>query len=109
MENEKLGVTFYLILSGKKCGNWNWRKLKAERIVQKTIDIPTTKQDEIAIKLSIDLPEALFQRPELSVKIQVDSDAPRIDIDAETMDDMAENIQKMLGIPVHITCEVPET
>lgn len=103
---KSLETSFYVILSGAK--RYNWRELKAKRIVQKTTSLPKTGVDEVAIRVNVSLPEALFERPELTVSIAVDGAVPRVNIDADTMETLTERMHEILGTPVTITCDLPE-
>lgn len=102
----ELSTSFYVILSGRKSG-YGWRDLRPERIVKRTSSLPKTGRDEVAIRVNVTVPKALFERPELTVSINVAGDTPRVDVDAETMDTMAERMQELIGVPVHITCDLP--
>ena len=103
-----LSTSFYVILSGAKKRSWNTRELKAKRIVQKTSRLPATGPDEVAIRVNVSLPTALFERPELTVSIAVDGAIPRVNIDADTMETLTERMQEILGTPVTVTCDLPE-
>lgn len=103
----ELNTSFYLVLSGAKRG-YTWRELKAKRIVQKTASLPKLEKDEIAIRVEVRVPSALFDRPELTVSIAVDGGLPRAEITAETLGNLAERIQELVGTPVHVTCDLPE-
>ena len=107
--SDTLTTSFYIILSGGKRRGWNHRELRPERIVKRIHELPATKKDEVAIRVNVGLPVALFERPELSVTIAVDGGVPRVDIDAETMDNLAERMQEIIGTPVHVTCDLPES
>lgn len=103
-----LETSFYIVLSGRKARGYQWRELKAQRLIKSTNHLPTTHTDEIAIRVNVSVPEALFERPELTVSITVDGDLPRATIDAETMDNLNDRLQEMLGTPVRVTCDLPE-
>ena len=104
----KLTTSFYIVLSGRKCRGYLCRDLRAERIIKTTSTLPKTDADEVAICVTVSVPEALFQRPELTVSIDVDGELPRASIDAETMDNLAERMQEIIGTPVHVTCDLPD-
>ena len=105
---KKLETSFYIVLSGRKYRGCSWRELKAERLIKRTMSLPQTKADEVAICVRVSVPEALFERPELTVSIDVDGELPRASIDAETIDNLAERMQEIIGTPVHITCDLPD-
>lgn len=103
---DTLSTSFYLILSGAKKRGWK-RELKAVRIVKTTTSIPATDKDEIPLRVDVTVPRALFERPELSVAINVDGDVPRPTVNAETMDNLAARVQEVIGLPVRVTCDLP--
>ena len=78
------------------------------RIVRRTNNLPATHIDEVAIRVNVSLPAALFERPELSINIAVDADVPRVEIDADTLDNLTERMQEVLGLPVRVTCDLPD-
>lgn len=105
---ETLETSFYIILSGAKRNGYRWRELKAKRIVKRIDTLPKTGVDEVAIRVNVSLPVALFERPELTVSIAVDGDVPRVNIDADTMETLTKRMQEILGTPVTVTCDLPE-
>lgn len=102
-----LDTSFYLVLNGAKERNYSWRKLRAVRIVQKTNSLPRLNKDEIAVRVKVEVPQALFETPELTVTIAVAGDVPRADVSAETMDNLAERVRDVIGVPVRVTCDIP--
>lgn len=108
MANKALETSFYLVLSGRKERAYTWRTLKAQRIIQRTDSLPKLGKDEIAVRVTVSVPAAMFERPELSIKIDVTGELPRVEIDAETQDNLAARVQEMLGLPVRVELDLPE-
>lgn len=109
-EPRTIQTSFYVVLEGFKRSGWPrgpWN-VRADRIVKTTTEQPALKRNQIPILVTIELPEALFSRPELSVKISVDADHPRVDLDADVLDSIRENIAGTLGVNVNVQAELPD-
>lgn len=104
--SDKLSTSFYAVLHYNPD---SWQKpLTCDRIV-KTIDtLPRCAKNQVPILITVRLPKALFQRPELAIEIDVDQDVPRIDIDADVQNEIAERISELVGVGVHLSVELPE-
>lgn len=94
----------YLIIAGKK-GFHGWECQQ----VRITTGKPKLKSNEHAIKIMFDLPDALFERPQLeaSIVIPVDS-VTKPTIEAETIDTIQEAIESQTGIDLKIQLVEPE-
>lgn len=93
---------FHLVLSVKDRG---WPDLAA-RITAKS---PTVKPGEIAVKLSVVVPRALFHRPTLRVSVNVPAgDAPAV-IDAAVAENLSAALSQQLGVAVHISADTDLT
>ncbi len=82
-----------------------WGKLTLKLFTKK----PSCAQNEIAIKLKVDVPAALFDKPNFEVKLDIDpnnyvSSKTNI-IDVDMQDNIAEILQANLGINVHVTTD----
>lgn len=63
----------------------------------------TTRWDEIAIKMSLQLPKELFERPTLAAAIEIQqSAAPPMEITAETVNNL-EEVLRQNGMNVKLT------
>lgn len=69
---------------------------------------PSLAAGEVAMRVTCDLPDALFQRPMLSAKITIPKDkVSPATIDASVADNIAEIIQQNLGIDLKILIDGP--
>jgi hypothetical protein len=71
--------------------------------IRTTRSRPDLKWNEVAVKVSIEIPNEMFQRPTVSAMIKIDK-APKVDIDATTINNI-EEILKQQGINVKLTIE----
>lgn len=94
---------FWIKLEGKKnryrtwdCGNIETRKSK-----------PTTKANEIAIKLSVEIPDSYFETPDFSAKITVPADSVNKPVITPIVqDNIGKLLSEQLGFKVHISSDV---
>ena len=84
-------------------------------IVNKNGSVRTTKKqpglswDEISVKLNLELPKELFERPMLSANIKVDSDQVSArDISPELSNNIQEAIKQHAGIDIKLQVVAPE-
>lgn len=69
---------------------------------------PSLAAGEVAMRVTCDLPDALFQRPMLSAKITIPKDkVSPATIDASVADNIAEIIRQNLGVDLKITIDGP--
>lgn len=81
-------ITKYLVISATKSryGGLVGKVRMVERV-------PTLKGNEVSLRLSLELPNAMFERPQLEAKMEVPEEAvPEITITPE----VTENIQKII-------------
>jgi hypothetical protein len=70
---------------------------------------PTLQPGEVPIYLTVTLPDALFEKPTLRAQVKVeDGKVPPTLITAEVAENIAEQLQKLLGVEVKISVEAPE-
>lgn len=100
-----LRTSCYLTVEATK-QTWGW-ELQPGRLLKRVDKLPSLANNEVPIRIDIELPQALFDRPELSVSIAVNSEVPRVDIDADTMENMSARLQEVLGLPVTVTVDLP--
>lgn len=70
--------------------------------------VPQISMNEIALYLDIELPDALFMRPQLQAKITIPPDTAPQTIEAQVMDNCRDAIEKATGLPVRISLVPPE-
>ena len=83
-----------------------WLITKKSGVPRITKTRPAMKWDEIAIYVSLEMPDEVFQRPTISAKINI-SHQPKVEIDAETVNNI-EEVLKQDGINVKLTIEDTE-
>ncbi|MEL6363891.1 MAG: hypothetical protein AAFR11_03500 [Pseudomonadota bacterium] len=67
---------------------------------------PATGAGEIAIKIDLDLPDALFLKPTLTARVEVPDDHPiSTEVDATVKDNLAAILEEQLGLRVHISAD----
>jgi len=67
------------------------------------VNKPTVSRDEVAVKISVDLPVSLFQRTSLEARISVPEHAVTpLEISMEAMDNIAEMIAQNTGFDVKL-------
>ncbi len=85
---------FYLAVKKKR-----WNVLTA-RLCNK---VPSLASGEVAIKLTIGVPDALFQRPQLHARITVpESAVSKPVIDATVLDNIKESLTQQFGLDVQV-------
>ncbi|MBX3008653.1 MAG: hypothetical protein KF816_11590 [Melioribacteraceae bacterium] len=84
----------YLVV--KKISNWK----ASTRITDKK---PSLHPDEIAIYLTISVPDALFQRPALKADIKIDEKVVPSQISAEVIDNIQQVINEHIDMKIEIS------
>lgn len=99
-----LNAECYLIVSATYGYSKRPSGLRLPRIVSaKSGKTPSLKPGEVAIKLSVSLPETLFQKPTLRAQITVDENS----ITAQTVDaSVVNNIVELMQAEHGITLEI---
>ena len=68
-----------------------------------TVTTPALESHEIAVKISLDIPEELFTKPQLEATIKVPEDSINSPvIEAGVIDNIKEIVSKQLGIDLNI-------
>lgn len=100
-------ATCYLTIQGKppKYGTPEARRFKREPgTIRVAKTRPNTRSDEIAIKLDVEIPDALYIKPQLEARVTVPDDGSRGPvITAEIADNIAEAIRERTGLEVRIS------
>ena len=110
MSKGTLQKTVYLIIRGTQS---NYSRivdgLSQPRIVSAKNGIPATKAGEIPIKLTIKLPQSLFQNPTYSAEIAVDEDAVSSPaISAEVINNIENVVAEATGLTLTIESEAAD-
>lgn len=88
----------YIVVEGRK--NRYEQITLYSRMVEKT---PKLKGNEIALRLSIDLPKALFTRPTLEAKMTIpDEVVPTVEISPEVTANIEEIIKQSTGLTMSV-------
>jgi hypothetical protein len=95
--------TTYLVIKGKK--TWSSWELMGFH-TRKTK--PDVARDEVAIKLDLKLPAALFEKPTLGAQIKVDGEVPSIDLSPETVETIENVIRSTAGLDVELKIVEPD-
>lgn len=96
-----LEKSFWLMASVNKKRGYS-RELSLPRVGAKN----TAKSGEVAIQVTLSLPETLFTKPQLRATIGVDqSQISSAVVDAEVANNIADLVAENLGIQLTIECE----
>lgn len=88
----------YIVIEGRQ-SRYNDLNLTA-RMVER---VPKLKGNEIALRLVIDLPKALFIRPTLEARMTIPDEAvPTIEITPEVTDNIAKIIKESTGLTMSV-------
>lgn len=90
-----------------------WLAIKSEKYKKATIRVgksqPALKPNEIAFKLNIELPDALFTKPTLQASISVPASAVSpVVIEPLVIDNIQDTIKQQTGIDVKLSVEKVE-
>lgn len=98
-------IDFYLVI-GQKVTSGSTKFADGRASVRTAKTLPTLQRHEVAIAMSMELPLALFMRPNLTAKIVVPADQAPVVITPEVTSNIARVLQEQLGITLHI--DAPE-
>ena len=95
-------ANFWIKVNAVK-GYGGWRRGSITSSIAK----PSTKANEVAIKITLAIPDALFEKPQLTARIEIPNDAvTQPELCADVQDNIAEVLSEQLGINVSVT--IPE-
>ena len=110
MKSNVIEVTCYLTVSLRRSWSVGRDDMRGEagalRISKKK---PSCRSNEIAIQLKLELPIALFQRPDLIASIVVPPERAPFVITPEVQKNIAEQIREQTGFTVRIEATAPES
>lgn len=103
-KDKMLQKSFYTVIGMKNRGYGDELK-----IIKTTQSAPDLKSNEIAVKIKLALPSALFTKPTLQANITIDNNkvTPSV-VNAEVMENITEIIEKQLGIEMKINLVEPQ-
>jgi hypothetical protein len=88
----------YIVIEGKE-SRYGSLSLTA-RMVER---VPKLKGNEVALRLAIDLPKALFTRPTLEARMTIPDEAvPTIEITPEVTDNISKIIRESTGLTMSV-------
>jgi hypothetical protein len=97
-------VDFYAIVSQRFT---NYGMQTGKSTVRVTRNKPDCDATEVAVKISLELPDALFKRPSLQATIKVNDDVAPVLVDADVADNIARVVKEQMGIHLHVTAPDP--
>ena len=95
-----MNISQYIIIKGTKRNSYSTYRTYTSRM---TMNSPALKSDEVAVKVSIELPDALFERTALQANIKVPNDVvSQPVITADVIDNVQEIIKQNTGFDVKL-------
>jgi len=86
-----------------------WLTISASGTAKISVNRPYMAVDEIAILLSLDIPDALFTKPKLVAEIKVPDTAVKPEqVTAEVTDNIEEAIKSVTGLEMRVSVVEPE-
>lgn len=96
----------YLIVTGKP-SRYRPRDYIDPGPIRVTKRKPSTAANEVAIKVILDLPDALFRKPTMEVRLSAADPAP-LELDPDVQDQIAQIIADQTGMSATVRFEAPE-
>ncbi len=94
-------AVFFLVIQGRKLHNFSNHRELGEVAVRKRK--PSTNADEIAVRMELDIPDSLFEKPTLQINASVPDDGSHgPEITTDVADNIAQIIREQTGINVRI-------
>ena len=93
----------YLVISAveNRWGDWSLQGFHTRKTK------PSVDSNQVALKLSLRLPVALFEKPLLAAAIRVEGDVPSIEVTPETVSTIQDVIRSTAGLDVELTVVEP--
>lgn len=89
----------WIVIKAKQWGGNNWSATS----VRATKRRPATAPSELSFKIEVDIPNSFFTRPELVARIEVPESKVRPIVDAQTLAQVADQLQLQTGFRVTVT------
>ncbi len=97
-----MNLSCWLVVQGVRLANYARDRKPGQIRVTKTK--PNTGRDEIAVRLDVEIPDSLFDKPTLEARIQVpEGEARGPVITTEVADNLAEVIRRETGLTIHLS------
>lgn len=90
---------FYLVIKGKKRGTWV--EMSGVRVTRRKPG--SVAGDEVAMAMSINIPDSLFIKPVLQASISIPDMPSGLEITTEVTDNIAAIIKEQTGITLNIS------
>src|SRR4051812_18375810 len=111
MSDQIIPISCHLIVGAKlvplRSGS-NIMRLTKTPSIRVSKGKPSTGADEVAIKLNIELPMALFVKPSLEAKIAVPAEKHPFVITPDVQENIAQVIREQTGFTVNIQTAAPD-
>lgn len=86
-----------------------WLRVNSRGSINTNKTQPKVNADEVAIYMTIDLPDMLFKKPMLQAKVTIPAEVvPKPEINAQVMDNVAQAIKTATGLEMSVTIKNPE-
>lgn len=93
-------ISQYIIVKGKKKHTYSSYRRYSSRMSK---GVPSLDADEVAVKINLELPDALFDKPSLEAKIVVPKEAvSKPVISADVIDNVQDIIKQNTGFDVRL-------
>ena len=78
-------------------------RINKAKLPRCTVKKPALDENEIAIKLEIMVPEALFNKPQLKLKVDIPEPKEVFELSPDVQEDIAERMTEMTGMKISVT------
>lgn len=98
-----VNIDCYLIVKAEIATSGHQRGRASIRVAKGK---PRLDSNEVAIKLNLQIPSALFTRPSITAEIKIPEDSAPFEITADVQDNIASAIKEISGLDVRLTVGV---
>lgn len=70
-----------------------------------SISKPEVPRDSFAVKIIMDIPDSVFEKPSLEVGIKIPEPNSNLKITPSMIDGIQQAIQSQVGLNVHVSCD----
>lgn len=96
-----VSIEFYLVAKADIQGSY----VKGRPSVRVTKNKPSLEKNEVPVKMRLELPIGLFQRPQITAQIKVPDSEAKPHISASVADNIADIIRQETGLNVTLTVD----